>query len=100
MEDMIKRLENYNSNSEKYKTQKISILINEKKIYKGRKMILYAFKNSIFPMPKQYPSGMDVWGEDDIDSWQCLRKESNMLLSFQRKKKTKKEKPKNIVIMN
>ena len=34
---MIKRLENYNSNSEKYKTQKISILINAKKIYKGKK---------------------------------------------------------------
>ena len=37
MEDMIKRLENYNSNSEKYKTQKISILINEKKFTKEEK---------------------------------------------------------------
>ena len=63
-------------------------------------MILNAFKNNIFPLPKQYPSGMDGWEEDDIDSWQCLRKESNMLLSFQRKKKTKKEKPKKVVIMN
>ena len=63
-------------------------------------MILNAFKNNIFPLPKQYPSGMDDWEEGDIDSWQCLRKESNMLLSFQRKKKTKKEKPKKVVIMN
>ena len=63
-------------------------------------MSLNAFKNNIFPLPKQYPSGMDDWEEDDIDSWQCLRKESNMLLSFQRKKKTKKEKPKKVVIMN
>ena len=57
-------------------------------------MILNAFKNIIFPLPKQYPSGMDDWEEDVTDSWQCLRKESNMLLSFQRKKRTKKENPK------
>ena len=44
MEDMIKRLENYNSNSEKYKTQKISILINAKKIYKGKKWFLMHLK--------------------------------------------------------
>ena len=31
-------------------------------------MILNAFKNNIFPLPKQYPSGMDDWEEDDIDS--------------------------------
>ena len=65
----------------------------KKKIFKGRKMILNASKNNIFPLPKQYPSGMDDWEEDDIDSWQCLRKESNTL-SFQCKKKTKQEKTK------
>ena len=37
MEDMIKRLENYNSNREKYKTQKISILNNEKKNFQRKK---------------------------------------------------------------
>ena len=40
----------------------------KKKIFKGRKMILNASKNNIFPLPKQYPSGMDDWEEDDIDS--------------------------------
>ena len=49
---MIKRLENYNSNSEKYKTQKISTLRNATEFYKVRKMILIAFKNDLFPLPK------------------------------------------------
>ena len=31
-------------------------------------MILNAFKNIIFPLPKQYPSGRDDWEEDVTDS--------------------------------
>ena len=53
MEDMIKRLENYNPCSEKYKTQKTSTLLNGKEFYKGRKMILIVFENDIFPLPKR-----------------------------------------------
>ena len=74
MEYMIKRSENYNPKSKKYKTQ----------FYKGRKMILIAFENDVFPLPKQYPSGMDDWEEDAIDSSQFLAKKPDTLLpSFQ-----------------
>ena len=41
---MIRRLENYNANKEKSKTQKTTRLLNEKEFYKGRKMILIAFE--------------------------------------------------------
>ena len=61
MEDMNKRLENYNPNSEKYKAQKTSILLNAISFDKERKMILIALENDIFPLPKQYPSDMDDW---------------------------------------
>ena len=35
MENIIKRLENYNPNSEKYKAQETSTLLNAKEVYKG-----------------------------------------------------------------
>ena len=98
MEDKIKALENYNPKSEKYKTQRTSTLLNAKEFYKGRKMILIAFENDMFPLPKQYPSDMDDWEKDHIDSSQVLPKKSHTLLpSSQRKEKAGKEKPKNIV---
>ena len=66
---MIERLEGYNPNSEKYKTKKTSTLFNAKEFYKGRKMVVIAFENGIFPLPKNYPSGMDDdWEEDAMDS--------------------------------
>ena len=51
MEDKITRLEYYNP-----KTQKESVLPNVREFYKGRKMVLIAFENNVFPLPKQYPS--------------------------------------------
>ena len=61
-------------------------------------MILIAFENDMFPLPKQYPSDMDDWEKDHIDSSQVLPKKSHTLLpSSQRKEKAGKEKPKNIV---
>ena len=44
-------------------------------------MILIAFENDLFPLPKQYPSWMDDREEDNIDSSQFLTKESDTLLS-------------------
>ena len=37
MKDMIRKLDNYNANSEKYKTQ--NTLPNEREFYKERKML-------------------------------------------------------------
>ena len=55
---MIIKLDEYNSKKEKFKAQIESTLLNAREFYKGRKMILIAFQNGIFPLPKQYPSGM------------------------------------------
>ena len=51
---MIRKLENYNGTSEKYKTEKTSTLLNAKQFYKGREMILIAFENDIFLLAKQF----------------------------------------------
>ena len=67
MEDEIKRLEDYYPKKEKFRTQKENILHNTREFYKGRKMILVAFENNVFPLPKQYPSkNADDWKEDEI----------------------------------
>ena len=93
MEDMIKRLEN--QNSEIYKAQKASTLLNTKEFQKGRKMILIAIENDLFPLPKQYLSGMNDWGEDDIDSSQfCLKNLTLYFHNFSVKKRLKKKKKK------
>ena len=77
------------------KDTKAITLLNAKEFYKERKMILIAFENDVYPLPKQYPSSMDDWEEDDIDSLQFFPKRSYTLLpSFRRKDNTKKEKPK------
>ena len=39
MKDMIRKLDNYNANNEKYKTQKTNTLPNEREFYKERKML-------------------------------------------------------------
>ena len=68
MGDRIERLVDYNLNKEKNKTQREIVLSNAKEFYKGRKMILIAFKNGAFPLAKQYPSGnVEDWKEDELD---------------------------------
>ena len=88
---MIRSSENYNPNRDKYKVQKTRTLLNAIDFYKGRKMFLIAFENGIFPLPLQYPSGMDEWKEE----W---KKESSISLPspfFQHEEWAKKERPKN-----
>ena len=100
MKDMIRKLDDYNPNSENYKTQKPNTLLNARELYKTRKIIPVAPENDILPLPKQHPSGMDDWEENEMDSSQFLPekdKSSILLPSFQRKERTKNEELKNIV---
>ena len=58
-------------------------------------MILIAFENNIFPLPKQYPSeNVDDWKEDEMESTHIiLERSEELLLSVKRKKrKTEEEK--------
>ena len=65
---MTRSLGKYNPHKGKYKTQKASTLLNSRKFYKGRKVILSAFENSILALRKQYPSGVHGWRKDEMDS--------------------------------
>ena len=50
------------------RTKKNNTKNHKKQVYKERKMILIAFENYIFPLRKQYSSGVDDWEEDETDS--------------------------------
>ena len=44
-------------------------------------MILIAFENNVFPLPKQYPSGnVDDWKEDEMDSTHIIPEKADELL--------------------
>ena len=91
---MIVKLDYYNPKKEEFKTQKESVLLNAREFCKGRKMILIAFENNLFPLPKQYPSeNIDDWKEDEMDSTHIIPKETDELLPSDkhRKRKPKKE---------
>ena len=58
-------------------------------------MILIAFENIAFPLPKQYPSkNLDDWKEHEMDSTHIISEETDELLPSvkRRRRKTKKEK--------
>lgn len=69
MDDIIKDLELQDPNKDKYKTNKITTLFNTKQFNKGKKMIVIAFENWIFPLPRQKRSAVDDWKEDGTDSF-------------------------------
>ena len=69
MEYIIIKLEDYKPKKKEIKTQKDVVLPNAIEFYKGRKMILIAFENNVFPLPKQYPSAnVNDWKENEMDS--------------------------------
>ena len=52
MGDMMARLDKYNPKKEQNKEQETSTFLNAREFSKGRKMILIAFENDAFPLPK------------------------------------------------
>ena len=93
MEDEITRLYYYSPKKEKYKTQRESALLHAREFYKGRKMILIAFENDIFPLAKQYPSeNIGDWKEDEMDSTKIIPEETDKLLPTVKHKRKKTEK--------
>ena len=78
MKDMIRRLDEYKPKSEKFKAQKESTLLNAREFYKGRIMIPIAFQNGTFPLPRQLPSDMHGWKEDEMGPLYILPDESRL----------------------
>ena len=63
MENMLESFIDYNPVENVYKNQKKYILLNAKEFYKGRREILIAFEENMFPLPKPYVLGKNEWKE-------------------------------------
>ena len=66
MENMLERFINYNPVKDEYKNKKNVILLKAKEFYKGRKEVLIAFEENMFPLPKPYVFGENEWKERDL----------------------------------
>ena len=57
MENMLEKFIDCNPVMDAYKNQKSNILLNAREFYKGRKEVLIAFEENMFPLPKPYMFG-------------------------------------------
>ena len=57
MENVLERIIDYNPAKTLYKNQKANILLNAKEFYKGKKEVLIAFEENMFPLLKPYVFG-------------------------------------------
>ena len=63
MENMLESFINYNPIKNVYKNKKVNTLLNAREFYKGRREILIAFEENMFPLPKPYVFGENEWKE-------------------------------------
>ena len=61
MENMLEDFINYNAVKDTYKNQKANVNLNAREFYKGRREILIAFEENMFPLPKPYVLGKNEW---------------------------------------
>ena len=88
MEGMLENFINYNSVKDTYKNKKTNVLLNAREFYKGRREILIAFEENMFPLSKPYVFSENEWKEKDIPiNEKYMPKTFN--LSFLEKRNTK-----------
>ena len=63
MENMLENFVNYNLIKDVYENKKDNILLNARELYKGRREVIIAFEEDMFPLPKQYIFGENEWKE-------------------------------------
>ena len=80
MEKMLESFINYSPVKDMYKNQKRNILLNAKEFYKGRRDIIIAFEENMFPLPKLYVFGKNEWKEKDLGNEKLMP--SSFKLSF------------------
>ena len=65
MENMLECFVDYNPIKTAHKNQRANILLNAREFYKGRKEVLIAFEENMFPLSKPYVFGENEWEERD-----------------------------------
>ena len=63
MENMLEKFIDYNPVKNLHRNQKANILLNAREFYKGRKEVIIAFEENMFPLPKPYVFDKNKWKE-------------------------------------
>ena len=66
MENMLEKFIDYSQVKNVYKNQRNSIILNAMEFYKGRKEVLIAFEENMFPLPKPYVFSKNQWKQRDL----------------------------------
>ena len=74
MENIFESFINYNPIKNVCKNRKVNILLNAREFYKGRREILIAFEENMFPLPKPYVFGKNEWKERDLGNEKFMPK--------------------------
>ena len=71
---MLESFIDYNPFKDVYKNQKTNILLNAREFHKGRREILIAFEENMFPLPKPYVFGENEWKEKYLGNEKLMPK--------------------------
>ena len=63
MENMLQKFIDYNPVKNVHKNQKSNILLKAREFYKGRREVIIAFEENMFPLPKPHVFGKNEWEE-------------------------------------
>ena len=63
---MLEKFIDYNQVKNVYKNQRNSIILNAMEFYKGRKEVLIAFEENMFPLSKPYVFSKNQWKQRDL----------------------------------
>ena len=95
MENIFERFINYNSIKNTYKSKKVNTLLNAREFYKGRRELLIAFEENIFPLHKPYVFGKNEWKEKDIPGNEKYMPKTFKLSFLEKNNQTKLSKKEN-----
>ena len=76
---MLESFIDYNPIKNVYKNKKTNVLLNAREFYKGRRNVLIAFEENIFPLPKPYVFRKNEWKEKNLGAEKYMLKTFDLI---------------------
>ena len=83
MENMLESFIDYNPIKNVYKNKKTNVLLNAREFYKGRRKVLIAFEENMFPLPKPYMFRKNKLKEKNLGDEKYMLKAFNIIFLLQ-----------------
>ena len=79
MENMLESFIDYNPIKNVYKNKKTNVLLKAREFYKGRRKVLIAFEENMFPLPKPHVFRKNKWKEKNLGDEKYMLKTFNLI---------------------